>query len=314
MPRIGTAIRYFETKLGMLRRELDADALLQLFDDPKLARCLVDCLGRSYRYRTQRLADVFGEQRAAALLERGIAVPRDLRAWAYTRANETGGFVPPPTARRFLAELTPELDLVETEQALWLDAADQAMLMRVGPTPTTEEVLALYHLRVVDSLLRVASTARFWAARRPRHRRGCLRAAWREVRIVGDEVTFHGKQDSVGPWVRHGARLARAALILLGDGALGSGEAIVPFGDEAFDVAAGRRVPAGGAAAARLVGAGRDLGAAGGADRRADGRATAGPLAGWRLRRWPEPIVAEGAVLWPEISRRAAVSRSGCCR
>ena len=91
--------------------------MLQLFDDPKLARCLVGCLGRSYRYRTQRLAEVVGEQRAAALLVRGIAAPADLRALAYARANERVGFVPAADRAPFLADPTPELDLAEIEQA-----------------------------------------------------------------------------------------------------------------------------------------------------------------------------------------------------
>ncbi|MFN8516587.1 MAG: hypothetical protein U0841_29215 [Chloroflexia bacterium] len=40
---------------------------------------------------------------------------------------------------------------MEAEQALWLDAPDQAILTRVGPVPTPEEILAAYHLHLLDS-------------------------------------------------------------------------------------------------------------------------------------------------------------------
>jgi predicted nuclease of restriction endonuclease-like RecB superfamily len=307
MPRIGTAIRFFETKLGLRRRDLDAEALLHLFDDPKLARCLVGCLGRSYRYRTQRLAEVVGEQRAVALLGRGIAAPADLRAMAYARANESIGFVPAADRARFLADLTPELDPAEVEQALWLDAADQAVLMRVGPTPTKEEIRALYNLRVVETLLRVASTARF-ALRGDRAAVAdvCARHGV-EVQIRGDEATLFGQQDSVGLWARHGSRLARAALGLLGDGALGSGEATVQFGAEAFDVRLDtaflrEALPARGWSAPAETWEPLEALIAGLVAERRQGR-----LAGWRMRRWPEPIVGEEAVIWPEVG----LSRGG---
>ena len=37
-PRLGIALRFFETHLGRPRHEFDADALVTLFGDPKLAR------------------------------------------------------------------------------------------------------------------------------------------------------------------------------------------------------------------------------------------------------------------------------------
>jgi hypothetical protein len=59
-PRIGIALRFFETHLGRPRREFDAEALITLFSDSRLARGLIRCLSRTYRYRSRPLADVLG--------------------------------------------------------------------------------------------------------------------------------------------------------------------------------------------------------------------------------------------------------------
>lgn len=301
-PKVGIGIRFFETKLGLLRRELDSDALIQLFGDPKVARCLVGCLARWYRYRTRSFADIVGDERAAALAARGLATPRDLRALAYARANEAGGFVGPADRARFLDSLAPELDLVEAEQLLWLDAPDQAVLVRVGPVPTADEVLALFNLRTLETLLRVARVARLAL----RGDRGLVEAvcARHGVRatVAGRLVTLHGKQDTLGSWTRHGARLARAALTLLAAGALGAGEADVQVGNEAFRVELDDRVladalpPRGWSAPAATWEAAEGFVAGLVAERRA------GRLAGWRLRRWPDPLATERGALWPEFA------------
>lgn len=301
-PRIAIAIRFFETKLGRLRCELEPGVLIQLFGEPRLARCLVACLARAYRYRTRSFADLIGEERAATLAARGLATPRDLRAFAYDRANEAGGFVAPTERAAFLAALVPELDLVEAEQLLWLDAPDQAILLRVGPVPTVEEVLALYHLRLLESLLRIAPTARF-ALRGDRAtvEAVCARHAV-EVTIEGKAATLHGKQDAIGSWSRHGGRVARAALTLLTAGALGPGAASIALGDETFDVTLdaallGRALPPRGwAAPAPTWDEAESLLGGIHAERRA------GNFAGWRMRRWPAPQVTERGVLWPEYT------------
>lgn len=302
VPQIAIGIRYFETKLGMLRRELDANALLQLFGDPKLARCLVHCLSRSYRYRTRTFADLFGVERAAALSAQGFDLPRDLRAWAYTRANEGGGFVAPTDRARFLDGLLPDLDLAEAEQALWLDAPDQAILTRVGPVPTPEEILAAYHLHLLDSLLRGARTITLTL----RGERELVEAVCARygvtVECIGSLAIFQGKQDALGSWVRHGSRVARAILTLLAHGALGAGEATVPSGDEdcamTLDAATLRALlptHAWSAPASTWEASEQFL-----ADLVSERKA--GAFAGWRLRRWAEPMIAEHGAVWPEFS------------
>lgn len=300
-PQIGIAIRFFETKLGLLRRELEPDVLIQLFGDPRLARCLVSCLARAYRYRTRRFADLIGEERAAALAARGLHTPRDLRALAFAKANERGGFVAPTDRATFLDTLVPELDLVEAEQAMWLDAPDQAILIRVGPVPTVEEVLALYHLRLIESLLRIAPmTTLAIRGDRAQIEAVCARYGVRAT-LEKKTVTLHGKQDAIGSWSRHGGRVARVALTLIGLGLLGPGAATVALGDERFDVNLD-------AATLRLALPQRGWVAPGGswddAERFVASMAAErrqGHLAGWRLRRWPEPQVTEDGILWPEL-------------
>ena len=302
LPRLGMAIRFFETNLGLRRCDVDAEAVAHLFDEPRLARCLVACLARSYRYRARPLSEIIGAPRAAALAARGLTMPADLRALAYSHANDGAGFVPPAERARFLAALLPDLDPGEIEQALWLDAPDQAVLVRVGPTPTPESVRALYNARVLETLLRSAEVVHLTT--RGDHATVAAVCERHDVRAdIGDAtVTLHGERDALGVWNRHGARLARAALTMLGSDRLGPGEAIVWIGDEAFDVrldAALLRDALPGhvwSAAPATWAALDDLLAALAATRRL------GRLVGWRVRRWPEPLVGETGVIWPEAT------------
>ncbi|HEX5504917.1 MAG TPA: hypothetical protein VFW96_20025 [Thermomicrobiales bacterium] len=301
-PQLGIAIRYFETKLGLLRRDLDGEALTQLLGEPKLARCLVACLGRWYRYRTRTFADVLGDERAAALAGRGLAAPRELRALAYERANRAGGFVAPGARAGFMADLVDGLDLVEAEQLLWLDAADQAVLTRVGPVPDAADVATLYNLRALETVLRNARMARL--ALRGDADAVAAVCARHDVRAVveGTTVTFSGRQDALGSWSRHGARVARAALTLLGAGVLGPGEAEARAGDDAYVVRldaallADALPPRAWSAPAATWDGLDGFIAALVAERRA------GRLAGWRLKHWPEPLAAEPGALWAEFA------------
>lgn len=303
VPSVNLAIRYFETKLGLLRRDLDGETLTQLFGDPKLARCLVACLARAYRYRTRTFADVVGDERAASLAARGLATSADLRALAYQQANQNGGgFVAPTDRARFLADLTPELDLAEADQLLWLDAEDQAILTRVGLVPTAAEALALYNLRVLETLLRTARTVRL----RLRGERGLVAAVCARhgvaATVEGTTVTCHGQQDALGSWTRHGVRLARAVLTLLQAGALGPGDAEVQAGDELYGVRLDAKLladalaPRGWSAPVVTWEASEAFTLGLLAERRA------GRLAGWRLKRWPEPLVTEHGAVWAEFA------------
>ncbi len=299
-PQLAIAIRFFETKLGLLRRELEADPLIQLFGEPRLARCLVSCLGRSYRYRTRQFSDLLGTERAAALAEQGIVTPRDLRALAYANAQDAGGFVAPAERAEYLNTLLADLDLVEVEQALWLDAPDQALLIRVGPVPTVEDTIALYQLQLLESFLRLAPTVTL-GLRGDRALIAAL-AARHEVRVTlgATTVTLHGQQDALGSWSRHGQRLARLVVLLAGLNLVGPGQATVAIGDEICDwpldaatLQYAQPKQSWASSADTWAATAEFLAAA----QRRQGR-----LAGWRLQRWPEPQVTVDGVIWPDCT------------
>jgi hypothetical protein len=103
--------------------------------------------------------------------------------------------------------------------------------------------------------------------------------------------------------------LVRAALILLAAGALGPGTAIVQLGDRRCEVRLDAAqlykalAPSGWSAPAVVWQAVDTVARAIPTPRRR------GRLAGWRLRWWPEPLVAEQGALWPEFTlRRGATS------
>lgn len=308
-PRLGIALRFFETHLGRPRHELDAEALITLFGDPRLARGLIRCLSHTYRYRTRPLADVLGAECAAALAARGLTTPAHLRALAYARANQNGGFVAPERRTAFLVDLIDGLHPTEIERALWLDAPDRAPLVRDGPLPTAADVRSRYNIQVLETLLCSAPESHF-ALRGDRKLVEAV-AARHAVRVSVDAagVTLHGRPDACGSWARHGVRVARTALTLLAAGALGPGTATVQLGDRRYEVrldAAQLRkaLPARGWSAPATVWEEANTVACAVQTLRRHGR-----LAGWRLYRWPEPLVAEQGVLWPEFTlRRGATS------
>lgn len=302
LPKLGIAIRFFETKLGLARRELDGEALTQLFGDPKLARGIVACLARSYRYRERAFDEVIGAARAATLRDRGLATPQELRALAYARANGQGGFVAPTERAAFLASLVPELAPADLEQLLWLDAGDRAILTRVGPVPEARDVLAHYNLQAFETLARNARELRLsirgdWNAVRS----ACARHGV-EVARAGATATLRGRQDALGSWTRHGGHLARAALTLLGSGELGPGEAEVVLGDETYLVRLDAELLATALPERRWYAPASTWPAVEGFVAELLAGRRAGRLAGWRLWRWPDPSVTAQAVVWPEFS------------
>ncbi|HET8631731.1 MAG TPA: hypothetical protein VFL91_30270, partial [Thermomicrobiales bacterium] len=182
------------------------------------------------------------------------------------------------------------------------DAADQAVLTRVGPVPAAADIVALYNLRALETVLRNARTVRLaLRGNRDAVAAVCARHGVRAA-IVGKTVTLSGRQDALGSWSRHGARVARAALTLFGDGALGPGEAEVQSGDDAYlfkldaallaDALPPRAWSAPAATWECLDGFVAAL----------IGERRAGRLPGWRLRRWPDPLGAEPGALWAEFA------------
>src|ERR671933_2727681 len=58
LPRVDIAIQHFESMVSHERRELQPEVLVHFLGDYKLARCLVACLGRAYRFRSRQLSEV----------------------------------------------------------------------------------------------------------------------------------------------------------------------------------------------------------------------------------------------------------------
>jgi predicted nuclease of restriction endonuclease-like RecB superfamily len=310
-PRLDIAIRCFETNLGRQRAELDTEALLTLFGDPRLARGLLRCFTRTYRYCARLLADVLGAEQAAALAARGLATPRDLRALVYARANQAGGFVAPEKRGDFLGNLVADLTPAELEGILWLDAADQAVLVRNGPLPSAADIRACYNLQVLETLLCAAPESRF-AVHGDRARVEAVAARHAvQAAVNGAGVTLHGCPDAFGSWMRHGARVARTALMLLAEGTLGPGTATVQLGDQQYEVRLDATLlqkalpPRCWSAPESTWGAGEAV------VRAIQELRRRGRLAGWRLRWWPEPLIAEQGLLWPELALRHGATSVG---
>jgi hypothetical protein len=308
-PRLGIAIRFFETHLGQPRGALDAEALVALFGDPRLARGLIRCLARTYRYCPRPLADVLGTERATALAARGLGTPRDLRALAYARANQEGGFVGPERRADFLTDLVEDIDAKELERVLWLDAADQAVLVRESPIPTASDIRACYNVQVLETLLGSAPQSHFSLCGDPTFVEAVAARHGVQISLKGSTATLYGRPDASGAWTRHGLRVARAALILLAGGVLGPGTVQVQLADQHYEVRLDAPLlsrvfpPRCWSAPASTWHAVDTVMQAIQALRRR------GRLAGWRLRWWPEPCVTAQGLLWPELAlHRSATS------
>jgi hypothetical protein len=336
---ISYAIAYYERMVGRRRAEFEGDTLLEFFGDPRLARGLVACLGRSYSWRTQTFEERFGEH--VQLLEASdVTAPQLLRARLYRLANERfNGFVLPgerDTALNSLldglgAAATATLTVEQLDSALTLDSEGERVLLKVGETPSPEEIVARYNYHSLETALCYAEAIRLqlqgsvWSMVRSAHN---LARRYRLSYRLGDapqslfddrlDLTLRGARDALGNWGRAGRRLTRATLRLLAvhpESAL-SGEAIVHLNGQRYTLKLDER-------ALRILGAG----ASETTDahepwdweevelfRRAWSRAqAAGRVGGWRLRRDPEPLIGPECIVVPDfVIQRGNVSYALC--
>src|SRR5919206_3059017 len=94
LPKIDIAIQYFESMLGRERRDFEPEVLVHFFGDHKLARCLVACLGRAYRFQAPDPAEIVGPLAFARLREAQLGLPKQLRLHLFDVANdEAHGFL-----------------------------------------------------------------------------------------------------------------------------------------------------------------------------------------------------------------------------
>src|SRR6266508_4170570 len=363
---IGYAIAYYERMVGRRRAEFEAEALLEFFGDTRLARGLVACLSRTYAWREQTLAEALGDGTAQALRRAGITRPADLRSKLYGLANGRYGGVILPDERaeaieylcsnlgRSTTESTeatesdknssssviavasvvktcPILSPTQFERALTLDAEEQHVLVKNGPTPEPHEIVALYNYHSLETalchseLIRLQLRGPIWNIIRSAHnlaRRYRLRyevsGAPRTLFDDQLELTLHGGRDAMGSWTRTGRRLVRALLRLLAahPASLSGGAAIVQLrGQKLTCRLDDRALNILGVAARQQIDPSEpwdeDIAEA---FQRAWGRAlVGGRTAGWRLRRDPEPLIGHGAVVVPDFALQRGRDRLGLC-
>jgi hypothetical protein len=220
-PRIELAVRHLEGLVGRERRALDQEVIVQLFGDHKIARGIVASLAASYRYQPRTFADVLPPERVVALAERDLRTPAELRLWLFRRANDGyPGFVGGAERAPFLRATGDELGLTPTqvEELAALDQPAHAILVRSGPVPTADDVIARFNFLTVAALLASAPLVRLslrQAPAHPDHVRELLALADVQGELMGRELLLHGRQDALGGWSRHGAQLVRVLTALL---------------------------------------------------------------------------------------------------
>jgi predicted nuclease of restriction endonuclease-like RecB superfamily len=228
LPKVSIAITYFESMVGRERQDFDAEVLVQFFGDHKLARCIVACLARSYRYRTPPLEEVVSRTSWQRLQRAGIDSSKALRYRLYERLNDGGrGFLPGGEREAVYGELEGKFKLRrgEFERLLYLDADEHAVLTRVGEAPRAEDVVAQYNFGVLETLLRHAELVELELDSRllgatvtAAIRRLCaINQVENQLQSDGGRrrLQLRGGQDALGVWARHGRRVARTVVQLL---------------------------------------------------------------------------------------------------
>jgi predicted nuclease of restriction endonuclease-like RecB superfamily len=309
LPKIDLAIEYLTEMVGHKRSELSQRTVTELLGEPKLARCLLACLGDSFHYETPAIDDVIGSTRAAALLDWGLESPADLRAFVYRLTNDRiGGFVTGNQRDGFLAEVAQPLglDADTLSQLLHLDADRNAILRQRGEMPKAHDVVASYNARLVLSTLRQASRVTL-ALRGIREQEIELICSRHDIqwRIGGNSaIELFGRRDSHGSFSRHGGKLARCAhqLILQAD-TVEHAEAMVYLNDRPLEFVVDNRtldflrpryaISADGESIATHTRLADELSAF---------RSETGIGREWILRRSPDCRVVEGALILPEVT------------
>ncbi len=309
LPKVDLAIGYLDGMVGRTRGDLSSDIVLELFGDPKIARCILTCLADSYRYRMPEIAEVVGDEAATSLAAWDLLTPADIRAHVYLAANaKRGGFVDDAVRHSFLGDVAAPLGITasDLERLLHLDAERNARLVRVGPRPRSEDIVARYNVMLGLSVLRHASeiSLELPGADASTVETVCARHDV-AYRWTGPEtVHLTGRRNALGSWTGFGGRLARCAaqLIALSPHAP-AGQAMIHLGEQTFAFILDAKIITplrpklravancdGVLRAAVLI---EEIAAM----RRKGGNA----FNGWTVRRPMEPIVVDGALVLPEL-------------
>jgi predicted nuclease of restriction endonuclease-like RecB superfamily len=224
LPRIDIAIQYFESMLGRERRDFEAEVLVHFFGDHKLARGLVACLARAYRFQAPDPAEIVGPLAFARLREAQLGLPKQLRLHLFDVANdEAHGFLWGPEREQVLGRLAARLGLDNAilERLLYLDADEHARLGRIGAEPRPDDVLAQYNFSVLEALLRQAAWIELELDRATAEQAEAALALCASNLVgasldqAGRILRLEGRQDALGVWSRHGRRVSRTLVQLL---------------------------------------------------------------------------------------------------
>jgi len=250
------------------------------------------------------------------------------------KTNDDSTFRPSSSDLR----LTP----AQFERALTLDSEEQHVLVKLGPTPEPSDIIALYNYHSLETALCHAEILRLhlrgpvWNIIRSTHnlaRRYRLRyevsGAPRTLFDDRIELALHGGHSpGKGAYAatRAGRRVVRALLRLLAahPDSLTGGEALVQLKGQKLTLRLdGRAVQVLGVAARQPAISGvaadseisepwdEDIAAT---FQKAWGRAfVGGRTAGWRLRRDPEPLIGEGAMVVPDFAMIRGSERLALC-
>ncbi|MEA2523137.1 MAG: hypothetical protein QOF73_364 [Thermomicrobiales bacterium] len=311
LPKIELAIGYLDGMVGRKRGDLSPDAVLDLFGDPKVARCVLTCLSDTYRYRTPEFAEVVGEDAAMRLAGWDLLTAADVRDLVYRSLNDRHqGVVDPAERASFLKNVGETLGVDEDalDQLLHLDAERNAILIRAGERPKAEDVVARYNALLTFSLLRQSSTIELELPGLPTTTVEAVCARWdvtcRRTGTGTDAWRLSGRRDALGSWARFGVKLARCAahLLMLAPETPG-GLATVHLGDQTSRFVIEAKAAATLRPKNRAV-AGPDglIRAAILADElSASRRGSNDNGRGWTVRRAMEPTVLDDAVVLPEL-------------
>lgn len=222
------SITVFEGYVGRPRSEYDLRALEAVLSDYRLARCVEACLFRYYAFVQPQFGDVLSVEQIAALNERGLVAPSDLRLALWDAANARyGGYAPPAEREALLAAFAEEwglpADPALVDTLLTLDADARAVLTPTQERPTARDLMRLYNRGAVQTLLAHSTGVQFNLSHVPgaalkrlyfvAKRRGVLVEI--EEGAGGYLLTLYGPEQAFGTAEKYGLRLAEVSLSLL---------------------------------------------------------------------------------------------------
>ncbi|MGE5334121.1 MAG: DUF790 family protein [Nitrososphaerota archaeon] len=159
---IEALIALYEAWISRERASFPSDRAAELIGDYRLARCLTNCLSESYEWRSPAWPGSASDDEAAALAEREIRSPGQLRLALYDWVNNhAGGYLSAASRESALDACAADLGLrrATLDALLILDGDAQAILQRLSETPPSTDALARrYNQRAFEALLANAAS------------------------------------------------------------------------------------------------------------------------------------------------------------